>query len=78
MTRKVQAAVIATIMSQHDFNEEVARRIFVGPRARHDAREWVEREIEYQKHHADFREPENADIHVFCHVISGTIAEIAQ
>jgi len=45
MTRMIRDALIVSIRAQHDFNAEVSRRVFVGPRARQYARDWAEREI---------------------------------
>jgi hypothetical protein len=76
MARMIRDAWIASIRAQHDFNAEVSRRVFVGPRARQYARDWAEREIEHQTHDADWRDPDNADIHTFCAVHTETTVEI--
>ncbi len=76
MTRMIRDALIVSIRAQHDFNAEVSRRVFVGPRARQYARDWAEREIEHQTYAAAYKDPDNADIHAFCEVHTETTVEI--
>jgi Ni,Fe-hydrogenase III component G len=67
---------IVSIHAEHDFNEEVASKVFVGPNSWNNAASWAEREIEYLFTISAAGDPDNVDIHSFRAVILDIDVEI--
>lgn len=76
MMRLVRHAWIVSILAEHNFDTEVACKVFIGHAAYQEAGDWAKQKIEYLLDSLSLSDPDNADIHSFRACRSMVEAEI--